>query len=149
MAIGKHPADVGDYFEGVIRAPRTTAGPALNVVNWYQPTWAKSLNDIDVELGGSSPIVLPAIGGKQYVITTAKDGNVYLLDPTLGGWDGELYSSVTNKKTPARALSFRPKANQLQPTFSRPQEITTSTLSVREAPDLWLLVSISPVPRHA
>lgn len=96
---GKHPTygagkkpQPGDYFEGVVHA-QIVAGPALKVVDYYQPTWAKDLNDSDQDFGGSSPIVLPPIGGKTFVITTAKDGNVYLLDKTLPGFGNELWTS--------------------------------------------------------
>ena len=81
-----------DFFEGVIHA-KVTGAPALQLIDFYQPTWAKSLNDGDQDFGGSSPMVLPPIGGKTFVITTAKDGNIYLLDKTLPGFGGELWTS--------------------------------------------------------
>jgi hypothetical protein len=33
------------------------------------------------------------IGGKQFIVTTAKDGNIYLLGATLPGFGGELWTS--------------------------------------------------------
>ncbi|MGI8988903.1 MAG: hypothetical protein ACR2I2_04845 [Bryobacteraceae bacterium] len=89
---GKHPGDIGDFFEAVVRVQRSATG--LHVVGWYQPTWAKTLNDGDLDLGGSSPLVLPPIEGRNLVITTGKDGRIYLLDATLGGWGAELYSDI-------------------------------------------------------
>ena len=82
----------GDFFEGVLHA-KVGGGPSLQVVDHYQPTWAKSLNDNDLDFGGSSPIVLPPIGGKTFIVTTAKDGNIYLLDKALPGFGGELWTS--------------------------------------------------------
>jgi hypothetical protein len=79
----RHPGDIGDYFEAVVRVQRSNAG--LSVAGWYQPTWAKTLNDVDLDLGGSSPLVLPPIGGRNLVITTGKDGRIYLLDARFGG----------------------------------------------------------------
>lgn len=102
---GKHPGDVGDYFEGLARV-QFTGGSSLAVSDWYQPSWARALNDADQDFGGSSPLALPTIGGRQLVITTAKDGNVYLLDGTLGGWGGELWSSVTNPGDPSSGALF-------------------------------------------
>ena len=75
---------------------QVSGGPSLQVVDHYQPTWAKSLNDNDLDFGGSSPIVLPPIGGKTFVVTTAKDGNIYLLDKALPGFGGELWTSHNN-----------------------------------------------------
>jgi hypothetical protein len=89
---GKHPGDVGDFFEGVVQV-QLTRGSRLTASKWYQPTWARALNDGDLDFGGSSPIALPPIGGQQFVVTTAKDGNVYLLGGNLGGWGGELWTS--------------------------------------------------------
>ncbi len=82
----------GDYFEGVVHVG-LTGGSALSVLDAYQPTWAKALNDADQDFGGSSPIVVPPIGGKTFVVTTAKDGNIYLLGTTLPGFGGELWTS--------------------------------------------------------
>jgi hypothetical protein len=105
LPAGKHPGDIGDFFEGVIRV-QLTGGSVLKVLDWYQPTWAKALNDADLDFGGSSPIVLPPIGGRQLVVTTAKDGNVYLLDGALKKWGGELWSTVTDKNNPTNGAFF-------------------------------------------
>ncbi len=105
LPAGKHPGDVGDFFEGVVRIA-LTGGPGLAVNGWYQPSWARALNDADQDFGGSSPIALPLIGGRQLVVTTAKDGNAYLLDGTLGGWGAEQWSSVTNPAKPSSGALF-------------------------------------------
>jgi hypothetical protein len=82
----------GDYFEGVVHLG-VKAGPSLQLLDVYQPTWAKDLNDADLDFGGSSPIVLPPIGGQEFIVTTAKDGNAYLLGSTLPGFGGELWTT--------------------------------------------------------
>ncbi len=84
----------GDDFEGVIHV-QLTGAPALKVLDHYQPTWAKTMNDQDQDFGGSSPLVV-SIGGQTFVITTAKDGNIYLLGSTLPGFGGELWTSRNN-----------------------------------------------------
>ena len=101
---GRHPGDLSDFFEAVVRL-----SPDLAVQDWYIPTNAKQMNDADQDLGGSSPIVLPPIGGRQLVVVTGKDADVYLLDRThLGHWGGELwrFKSFANesKCAPARWL---------------------------------------------
>lgn len=101
----QHPGDVSDWFEGVVRVQMSSTNSSLSVVNYYQPTWAETLNDQDLDFGGSSSIVLPStINRRQLVVTTAKDGNVYLLSPTLGGWGGELWSSVTDPNQPLHGV---------------------------------------------
>jgi hypothetical protein len=94
-----HPGDNDDYFEGVVQVVQL-GGPTLDVLHYYQPTWAETLDAGDLDFGGSSPIVLPPIGGSQLVVTTAKDGNVYLLPRTLPGWGGELWSSARTGPDP-------------------------------------------------
>jgi len=100
----QHPADIGDYLEGVVRVGVTQAGglPSLTVLDWYQPTWTRLLNRDDLDFGGSSPIVLPRIDGWELIVTTAKDGNVYLLDRhNLGHWGNELWASGAYGSTPS------------------------------------------------
>jgi hypothetical protein len=104
---GHHPGDVGDCFEGVVRVGISFPGgaPHLGLLDWYQPTWAKALNDADLDFGGSSPMVLPTISGHDMVVTTAKDGNVYLLNRVnLGHWGGELWTSKTDPAYPTGRL---------------------------------------------
>lgn len=82
-----HPGDHRDFFEAVIRL-----SPELSVLDWYIPTNAKAMNTKDQDLAGSSPLVLPAIGGREMLVVTGKDGDVYLLDRLhLGHWGGELW----------------------------------------------------------
>jgi hypothetical protein len=70
------------------------------------PTNAKDLSDKDQDLGGSSPMILPPIGGREMVVVSGKDGDVYLLDRlNLGHWGGELWRAHVfgseSKSTPA------------------------------------------------
>jgi len=91
LPAGKHPSDIGDFFEGVVKVGWT--GRTLTVLDWYQPTDARLQNDRDQDFGSSSPIVLPPIGGKELVAISAKFG-IYLLDGTkLGHWGGELWKA--------------------------------------------------------
>jgi hypothetical protein len=94
LPAGTHPADRGDYFEGVVRIAQTGSHrvPALSIIDWYQPTNAKAMNDADQDFGSSSPLVLPPIGGRHLVVVSAKDGDVYLLNARrLGHWGNELW----------------------------------------------------------
>lgn len=90
---GQHPGDLGDYFIAVVRLGVTYMGYAghLSVLDWYQPTDARTLNDNDLDLGSSSCLILPDIGGMQLLVLSAKD-SIYLLNRNaLGHWGGELW----------------------------------------------------------
>jgi hypothetical protein len=94
LPAGTHPGDRGDYFEGVVRIAQVGShhAPALSIIDWYQPTNAKAMNDADQDFGSSSPLVLPPIGGRDLIVVSAKDGDVYLLDAgNLGHWGNELW----------------------------------------------------------
>ncbi len=88
ISTGRHPADVGDYFQCVLRLG-TSGG--LQVLDWYSPVDTPYQNFQDWDLGGSSVLVLPPINGRELLVLTGKDGSVYLLDRfNLGHWGGEL-----------------------------------------------------------
>ena len=70
--------------------------PALNARDWYMPTNSRSLNDADLDLGGSSALLIPKANenSRELLLTAGKDGDVYLLDSlNLGGWGGQLWKS--------------------------------------------------------
>jgi len=93
LSPGEHPADIGDYFIGVVKVGVAWMGytPHLAVLDWYQPTDADSLNVADKDLGSSSCLILPDIGGMQMLVVSAKD-SIYLLNRNnLGHWGGELW----------------------------------------------------------
>ncbi len=90
---GKHPGDVGDYFIGVVKLVSNATTGALSVSSWYQPSDTRAQNANDWDMGGSSPLIFDAVdaagGHHEYLVTTGKDGSVYLLDnDALGGWSG-------------------------------------------------------------
>jgi len=92
LPAGKHPGDIGDYFIAVVKLGVASSGYAahLDVLDWYQPTNAQSLNDQDLDLGSSSPLLLPVIGGMTMLVVSAKDA-IYLLNRNnMGHWGGEL-----------------------------------------------------------
>ncbi|SRR5216683_317148 len=92
---GQHPGDIGDYFIAVVKLGVAWMGYAghLTVLDWYQPTDTRSLNDADLDLGSSSCLILPDIGGMQLLVLSAKD-SIYLLNRNnLGHWGGELWRS--------------------------------------------------------
>jgi hypothetical protein len=91
---GNHPGDIGDYFIAVVKLGVAWTGNVgrMTVLDWYQPTNAKLLNDNDKDLGGSSCLLLPDIGGTGLIVLSAKN-DVYLLNRNnLGHWGGELWS---------------------------------------------------------
>jgi hypothetical protein len=90
---GQHPGDLGDYFIAVLKLGVAWMGYAghLTALDWYQPTDTRSLNDNDLDLGSSSCLILPDIGGMHLLVLSAKDA-IYLLNrDNLGHWGGELW----------------------------------------------------------
>jgi hypothetical protein len=79
----KGPGSVGDYFNGIVRVSVTGSGPSakLNVVDWFQASaFTQAENAGDWDFGGSSPVVLPLINGRQLTAFVPKDGNIFVLD---------------------------------------------------------------------
>ncbi|HET7543140.1 MAG TPA: hypothetical protein VFK05_24875 [Polyangiaceae bacterium] len=61
-----------------------------NDMNMYFPTSWKTMDSSDADLGGSNSVLLQ-VGSTNYVAAVAKDGNMYLLNPTnLGGQGGHV-----------------------------------------------------------
>lgn len=90
---GQHPGDLADYFIAVVKLGVAWMGYAghLTVLDWYQPTDTRTLNDNDLDLGSSSCSILPDIGGMHLLVVSAKDA-IYLLNrDNLGHWGGELW----------------------------------------------------------
>ena len=89
------PGNNGDYFMAVVKIAMNTSGylSSMAVVDWYQPTNIKDLNDGDLDFGSSSPIILPTFNGFNTLALSAKPG-VYLLNrASLGHWGNELWSA--------------------------------------------------------
>jgi hypothetical protein len=64
-----------------------------NDQNMYFPTTWKTMDSQDADLGGSNSVLLSIDGGSvpSYLAAVAKDGNMYLLNPTnLGGMGGHV-----------------------------------------------------------
>ncbi len=60
--------------------------------DYYVPGNFKFLDATDQDMGGSSGIVLPDIGGRKLLVTCGKDGFIYMVDrDNLGGVGGELH----------------------------------------------------------
>jgi hypothetical protein len=77
------PGSISDYFNAVVRVVLDNSGatPQLTVHQWFQDsTITKDENDADWDFGGSSPVVLPSIAGRQLIAFVPKDGNIYVLD---------------------------------------------------------------------
>ncbi len=53
----------------------------MAVTDWYQePSIIAEGSFYDRDFGGSSPVVLPTINGRQLLAFAPKDGNIYILD---------------------------------------------------------------------
>ena len=84
------PGSLGDYFNAIVHVGVELGGatPQLTVLDWFQASdLTQSENTGDLDFGGSSPVVLPPIDGRQLVAFVPKDGNVFVLDEqNLGNW---------------------------------------------------------------
>jgi hypothetical protein len=88
LPVGQHPGDIDDYFIGVVKLGVAHRGRRrhLEVRDWFQPSDARALNDADLDLGSSSCLVLPQVGGRNLLVLSAKSA-IYLLDRDhLGHW---------------------------------------------------------------
>jgi hypothetical protein len=77
------PGSLGDYFNGIVHVGVDTSGstPKLKVQDWFQgSTFTQAENSGDFDFGGSSPLVLPSINGRQFVAFVPKDGDIFVLD---------------------------------------------------------------------
>jgi hypothetical protein len=88
------PGSIGDYFNGLVRVGVEVLGstPQLTVVDWFQgSSFTQAENDADWDFGGSSPVVLPLIDGRQLVAFVPKDGDIFMLDSqNLGHYSNPL-----------------------------------------------------------
>ncbi len=95
LPVGVHPGDQGEFFLSVVHLGLELQGsshtPELRVLDWFQPEDAESLNARDLELGSSSPLLIPPVDGRATLVVGAKDGSVFLLDQRrLGKWSHAL-----------------------------------------------------------
>jgi len=77
------PGSIGDYFQALVHLGVTISGstPKLEVLDWFQGSnFTQAENGADFDFGGSSPVVLPAIDGRQLVAFVPKDGDIFVLD---------------------------------------------------------------------
>jgi hypothetical protein len=71
--------------EAVVRLPLRLADPTANDADFFTPTNWHTLDEEDLDLGGTSaiPVLTPTI---ERVLALGKDGNAYLVNPeNLGG----------------------------------------------------------------
>jgi hypothetical protein len=86
--------------ESVIRLTGLAALIRDNQNTYYPARW-KAMNDTDLDLGSSNPLVMSVPGAtpSKLVVAPSKDGHIYFLDPNnLGGSDGHLFNlNVANE----------------------------------------------------
>ena len=54
--------------------------PALALLHNWTPTDQAQLNNSDTDLGSSSPVLLPVVGGRRLLVQGGKDAKLHLLD---------------------------------------------------------------------
>ena len=115
LPLHEHPANLGDYFEGVVRLePRNgTHNGHWQATDWYAPGNAQWLNDNDLDFGSSSPIVLPDIHGAPLLVIPAKQATYLLNRRHLGHWGGELwFASIFSSESHSAPAHYHTPANE-------------------------------------
>lgn len=90
------PGNLGDFFQAAVHlgVEISGSGPQLAVNDWFQDsniTRVENMPSSDLDFGGSSPVVLPAINGRQLLAFIPKDGNIFILDSqALGNYSQAL-----------------------------------------------------------
>ena len=92
-ATNPDPGVIGDFADGVakVRVSGTPGNATLTVVDWFFPADIKVEYDYDWDLGCSSVLPLPNIGGRNMAVICGKEGVVYMLDrDNMGHVGGQL-----------------------------------------------------------
>jgi len=100
IATGNGPFDASgggvDYGDSVLRL----SGDASAVLDWNTPSNYQELDDGDIDLGSTAPVLLPPQSGSNtpyLLVQGGKDSVLRLIDRTrLGGLGGELQQVNTN-----------------------------------------------------
>lgn len=84
------PGERNDFFNALVRLGVDASGatPEVRVLDWFQGSnITQNESGDDLDFGGSSPVVLPPIDGRNLVAFVPKDGKVFVLDADhLGNW---------------------------------------------------------------
>jgi len=123
------PGNIGDFADAVVKVQVSgpPAAASLAVVDWFFPPDIKDEYKNDWDLGCSSVLPLPTIGGRDMAVICGKEGVVYLLDrDNLGHVNGQL-----SPDPPAASFSDESKC--------APVYLHTSTAD-------WVFVSASGTP---
>lgn len=98
------PGSLRDYFNALVRLGVEVSGTTsqLKVLDWFQGSaFTQAENAADFDFGGSSPVVLPPIDGRQLVAFVPKDGDIFVLDAQNLGH----YTVPLTRQTFANALN--------------------------------------------
>jgi len=79
--------------EAVVKVTGMATTSTMDNKNIYYPSTWKTMDSADADLGGSNSVLLSITGAtlSSYIAAVAKDGNMYLVNPTnLGGPDGHV-----------------------------------------------------------
>jgi hypothetical protein len=73
-----------NFAESILRlrvAPET-GDNAITLIDWFTPDNWQKLDKLDLDLGGSGPVILP---GSGYIVGGGKEGVLYVVDPNRMG----------------------------------------------------------------
>jgi hypothetical protein len=82
VGAGGDPSNLTNRAESALKL--TPAGSTLQVASFFTPTNYQTLNDFDLDYGGTGAFLIPHT---NFFFTGAKDGNLFLLDrDAMGGY---------------------------------------------------------------
>lgn len=88
------PGGKGDYFNALVKLGIAFSGsnPEIDALDYFQgAAFTQTENTADFDFGGSSPVVLPPINGRQLLAFIPKDGDIFVLDTAnLGQYSNPL-----------------------------------------------------------
>jgi hypothetical protein len=95
-ATNPDPGAIGDIADGVakVQVSGSPGNATLTVVDWFFPADIQVEYDQDWDLGCSSVLPLPTIGGRNMAVICGKEGVVYLLDRDHMGHVGGQLSPI-------------------------------------------------------
>jgi hypothetical protein len=103
--------------EAVVRLPLTLADPTANDAYFFTPTNWHTLDQEDLDLGGTSaiPVLTPTI---ERVLALGKDGNAYLANPeNLGGVGHQIAVTHVSTDEIVTAMATYPSASAAMVAF--------------------------------
>jgi hypothetical protein len=134
--------NTGENWSGGEAVIRFQPGPIFtgNSSDYWAPTNWQELDDFDLELGGSGPLLVDVPGAtpSSLVVALGKDGNAYLLNRSnLGGITAPVASlHVTNQAIIQAAATYRTNQRTYVSCRASQYELSTFSITASNPPDM-------------